>query len=98
MFGGSAKEVLEQPASRTFAMIKAGRKLQKEKEAMFLCDLIDVAAVPGQKVKYAQTLRGNFMKRFGAERKKALSVGDPMLGIALKSIFNIGERAHGKRH
>jgi hypothetical protein len=92
LYGWTPDECLNMPATRFFAMLKAGQDLSYERDSRILMELCDVAAIALADGKYVEDLRGVYLKRaFRVKPAKAktdaLDAADPRTAELMLAMF-----------
>lgn len=90
---------LKMPAKTFFAMLKAGREEQQQKQNAFLADLCDITAVPIYTAEYHKKLREYYLSLAYPESKikkgQILNAADPETGKLIASLFKQKGKVEG---
>lgn len=71
MFGWSAEECLDMPASRFFLLVRSGRKVERNKHAMHMADMCDVSSIALANSKYYEIIKHGFVQRLMSDLEES---------------------------
>jgi len=80
------------PASRFFAILKAGRESERKRLAMFYAELCDIAAIPLCNADYHKGLKQNYTDallgaKYDKRGRRVMDAKDPNTAQTLASIL-----------